>query len=96
MKQFRQFLLEKDEILNTDDSLIVLLRIVANDHKERVLSFLDDLAVSDHNLRSKLDAYKQKAGRRNDNLPSSGPKSDMDEIVPASADGAGGDTEEDS
>lgn len=94
MKRFGQFLREREELNTEDDPLMALFRIVVKDHKPEVLAFLDDLAVSDHRLREKLDAYKVKASKQDDKLPASGPNSDMDEIVPATADGVGG-TEQD-
>lgn len=94
MKRFGQFLRERESGINLDDGLTAILKMVAAEHKGELMAWLDELAVSDHHLRDRLEAYRQKDGK-DDNLPPSGPHTHQDEIVPSMADGGAGDTEED-
>jgi hypothetical protein len=95
MTRFEQFMQEREGMFERDNGLAAILQMAAEYHKEEVLSFLDELSTQDSRLRAKIAEYKEKAGRRDDNLPSNKHNSEFDEIIPSSADGGGGASQED-
>lgn len=104
MKTFRQYVEGISDKANSitdlgmsgaspEESLVRIARLAAQNHRDELMDFFQNLATKDHAIRYELDNMNRNDSNRN-LRPKGKPQSslsDKDEVVPHAADGLSGD-----